>query len=103
MLERVGWKGDFIKASVPIIPISGWMGDNLIKKSTNMTWWEGQKVKDTKGAECHVTTLLDALNNFVTVPERKTDAAMRVPISGVYKIKGGCDKHAECLGCLWVQ
>jgi len=88
MLERVGWKADFIKASVPILPISGWQGDNLIKKSENMKWWEGQTVKGLKDNEVKVTTLLDALNDFVTVPERKTDAPMRVPISGVYKIKG---------------
>eukprot|EP00955_Chlamydomonas_euryale_P010521 113015-Chlamydomonas_euryale.AAC.1 len=36
MLVRVGWKEAFLDASVPIIPISGWMGDNLITKSTNM-------------------------------------------------------------------
>jgi elongation factor 1-alpha len=63
------------------------MGDNLITKSTNMTWWTGMDI--TIGKEkIHVHTLLDALNDMVTVPERKTDAAMRVPISGAYKIKG---------------
>merc|ERR1739845_19845 len=46
MLMKVGWKGDFVKNSVPIIPISGWEGDNLIKKSCKMPWWEGVDVKD---------------------------------------------------------
>jgi elongation factor 1-alpha len=32
MLVRVGWKDDFVNKSVPILPISGWMGDNLIAK-----------------------------------------------------------------------
>jgi len=41
MLTRVGWKKEFISNSVPIIPISGWKGDNLIKKSENMMWWNG--------------------------------------------------------------
>lgn len=36
----------------------------------------------------HVHTLLDALNDMAIVPERKTAAAMRLPISGAYKIKG---------------
>jgi len=33
MLAKVGWKKDFITGSLPILPISGWMGDNLLKKS----------------------------------------------------------------------
>jgi len=88
MLARVGWKPDFIKASVPIIPISGWMGDNLIKKSEKMSWWNGVDVKAQDGRTVHIDTLVDALNEFAIVPERKTDAPMRLPISGAYKIKG---------------
>lgn len=40
------------------------------------------------GAKVKVHTLLDALNNMACVPERKTDAPLRLPISGAYKIKG---------------
>jgi len=87
MLVKVGWKKDFIAQSTPVLPISGWMGDNLIAKSTNMGWWSGVDV--LKGKEkVHVHTLLDALNDFVDKPERKVDAPMRLPISGIYKIKG---------------
>lgn len=43
MLVRVGWKPDFVEKSVPILPISGWMGDNLIKKTENMGWWKGER------------------------------------------------------------
>merc|ERR1712124_13642 len=39
MLSKLGWKDDFVKKSVPILPISGWEGDNLISASTNMPWW----------------------------------------------------------------
>ncbi|KAF8069481.1 Elongation factor 1-alpha [Scenedesmus sp. PABB004] len=88
MLARVGWKPDFVEKNVPILPISGWMGDNLIKKSEKMTWWAGQDVGTLDNRTIKVTTLLDALNDMVVVPERKTDAPMRVPISGAYKIKG---------------
>jgi elongation factor 1-alpha len=35
MLQKVGWKKDFIEKNVPFMPISGWMGDNLLKKSDN--------------------------------------------------------------------
>jgi elongation factor 1-alpha len=87
MLVRVGWKDSFVEKSVPIIPISGWMGDNLIKKSENMPWWTGVDVETAKG-KIHVHTLLDALNNMASVPERKTNVPLRLPISGAYKIKG---------------
>jgi elongation factor 1-alpha len=87
MLVRVGWKDSFVEKSVPIIPISGWIGDNLIKQSENMGWWKGVDVETPKG-KVHVHTLLDALNDMAIVPERKTDAPLRLPISGAYKIKG---------------
>merc|ERR1712040_19116 len=60
MLVKVGWKKEFIEKNTPVLPISGWMGDNLLKKSDNMG----------------------------RVPERPTSAPMRMPISGIYKIKG---------------
>lgn len=87
MLVRVGWKDTFVENSVPILPISGWHGDNLLKPSENMSWWKGQDVK-VGDTTVHVHTLLDALNNMVQLPERKVNASLRVPISGVYKIKG---------------
>lgn len=59
MLARVGWKPDFIEKSVPILPISGWMGDNLIKKSEKMGWWKGMDVKTLDNRTVHVDTLLD--------------------------------------------
>jgi elongation factor 1-alpha len=86
MLQRVGWKKDFIDKSVAIIPMSGWQGDNLIKKSDKMPWWNGVDI-EVNGAKVHVDTLLDALNNVQRV-ERKLDVPLRAPVSGVYKIKG---------------
>jgi len=87
MLVRVGWKKDKIEKSTPFIPISGWMGDNLLKKSENMGWWKGVDVECAKGS-VHVDTLLDALENMVTVPPRPIDKVLRMPVSGVHKIKG---------------
>ena len=84
----VGWKSDFVEKSVPIIPISGWIGDNLITKSSNMPWWKGQEVVTFQNRKVKLMTLLDALNDVVVVPERKENAPLRVPISGAYKIKG---------------
>jgi len=89
-LIKTGWKKEFIERCVPILPISGWIGDNLLKKSEKMAWWEGQTVGiGEKGSEeVHISTLLTALNDMVRMPERKNDAPMRMPVSGVYKIKG---------------
>jgi len=87
MLGKVGWKKDFLESGVPYMAISGWCGDNLVKKTTNMAWWKGQDVK--VGSETiHVDTLYDCYNNMCRVPPRPKDAAMRLPISGIYKIKG---------------
>jgi len=92
MLQKIGWKKDFVLQSVPFLPISGWCGDNLLEKSTNMAWWKGKDVicaKQTGGNETlHIDTLLHALNDMARPPVRPTDAPMRLPISGIYKIKG---------------
>jgi len=87
MLGKVGWKKDFLEANVPYMPISGWMGDNLIKKSEKMSWWSGTDVK-VESETIHIDTLYDALDKMCRVPKRPTDAPMRMPISGIYKIKG---------------
>jgi len=87
MLIKVGWKKDFVEQSTPVLPISGWMGDNLLSKSDKMPWWKGMDCLSGK-EKIHIDCLLDALNNFVVYPERKADAPMRLPISGIYKIKG---------------
>merc|ERR1712137_887344 len=33
-------------------------------------------------------TIVDALNNFITPPKRLPDAALRLPVSNIYNIKG---------------
>lgn len=87
MLMKVGWKKDFVAKSLPVIPISGWEGDNLIAKSTNMSWWKGCDVAVGK-EKVHIDTLADALEKMVKIPERPTATQLRMPVSGVYKIKG---------------
>merc|ERR1712021_325610 len=86
-LIKVGWKKDFVEKNTPLVPISGWMGDNLIKKTTNMGWWKGMDVPIEKET-IHIDTLYDCFNNFFRVPERPSSAPMRMPVSGIYKIKG---------------
>jgi elongation factor 1-alpha len=55
-----------------------------------MPWWKGVDVKrDPKDKETlHINTLHDALDNYVVVPQRPVDKAMRLPVSSVHNIKG---------------
>jgi elongation factor 1-alpha len=88
VLVKVGWKKKFVADRVPVIPISGWMGDNLIKASDKMGWWKGVDVKVGKKKVVHVHTLYDALDKMVSPAARNLDSDLRMPVSGVYKIKG---------------
>ncbi|GAB5370644.1 hypothetical protein AAMO2058_001510600 [Amorphochlora amoebiformis] len=88
VLTKVGWKKDFIEKSVPFLPLSGFEGENLLKKSEKMPWWKGNDVETSWGEKIHVDTLLDCLNNMVRPPPRKVDAPLRLPVAGVYRIKG---------------
>lgn len=88
MLVKVGWNKTQVAESVPIIPISGWEGDNLLKTSEKMPWWKGVDVKANDGSTVHLETLHDALDKFVKIPKRPLDAPLRMPVSGLHKIKG---------------
>jgi elongation factor 1-alpha len=88
MLIKVGWPKPFVEKRLPVIPISGWCGDNLLVQSANMKWWEGCKVKISKEVGMNIITLKQALNDFVQPAARNPEKPMRLPISGVYKIKG---------------
>jgi len=89
MMLKVGWKKDFMEKSVPVLPISGWCGDNLITKSDKMAWWKGADIcVEGTDEKIHADTLLHVLNDYCRTPKRENDKDMRTPISGVYKIKG---------------
>lgn len=69
-LKKVGYK----PAKIPFVPISGWAGDNMVDKSTNMPWYKGPY-------------LLEALDTMKE-PTRPTDKPLRLPLQDVYKIGG---------------
>jgi len=83
MLTKIGFK---VK-KIPFVPMSGFKGDNLIAKSENMGWYKGFSVK-VKKKKVAGHTLLDALNDVVTCPKRPKKKPFRMPVSGIYKIKG---------------
>ncbi len=59
---------------IPIIPISGYKGDNITKSSENLKWYSGP-------------TLLQTLDSL-KVPEKPTSKPLRLPIQDVYSITG---------------
>ncbi|MED6180090.1 Elongation factor 1-alpha [Stylosanthes scabra] len=69
-LKKVGYNPD----KIPFVPISGFEGDNMIERSTNLDWYKGP-------------TLLEALDQ-VTEPKRPSDKPLRLPLQDVYKIGG---------------
>ena len=69
-LKKVGYK----PAKINFVPISGWVGDNMIDRSTAMAWYKGP-------------ILLEALD-LVIPPERPTNKPLRLPLQDVYKIGG---------------
>ena len=68
LLKSIGYK------NVPIIPISGYKGDNITKKSDNLKWYTGP-------------TLLESLD-ALKPPEKATNKPLRLPIQDVYSITG---------------
>ena len=74
-LERIGYN----PAKIPFIPMSGWIGDNMVTKEgidgfDNMPWYKGN-------------TLIQALN-ALSLPKRPTQKPLRLPIYHFYKIGG---------------
>jgi elongation factor 1-alpha len=69
-IKKIGYNPE----KVPFVPISGWNGDNMLEKSTNLPWWKGP-------------TLLEALDN-ITPPTRPVEKPLRIPLQDVYKIGG---------------
>jgi len=63
-LKKVGYN----PAKIEFIPISGWVGDNMIERSAHMPWYKGPILLDT--------------------PKRPTDKPLRLPLQDVYKIGG---------------
>jgi elongation factor 1-alpha len=70
LLQVVGYD----VSKIHFVPVSGWTGDNLVKKSTNMPWYKGP-------------TLIEALDDF-TMPPKPIEKPLRIPVQEVYSIRG---------------
>ncbi len=69
-MKGLGYRVD----TIPFIPVSGWLGDNIIERSANMPWYGG-------------ATLVEALDS-VKEPAKPIDKPLRLPIQEVYSISG---------------
>lgn len=70
LLKTVGYD----TKKVNFIPVSGWTGENVVKKSDKMTWYKGP-------------TLFEALDKFEE-PEKPITKPLRIPIQDVFSITG---------------
>ncbi|HLC58630.1 MAG TPA: translation elongation factor EF-1 subunit alpha [Candidatus Nanoarchaeia archaeon] len=70
LLKTVGYKPD----QVPFIPTASYLGDNVVKKSANMSWYTGP-------------TIMEQLDQF-TPPQKPTNLPLRLPLQDVYNITG---------------
>ena len=70
LLKQAGYKPE----GVTFLAVSGFKGDNVAKKSTNMPWYKGP-------------TILEQLDLF-TQPEKPITLPLRMPLQDVYEITG---------------
>jgi elongation factor 1-alpha len=78
----------FLPKRTCFIPYSGFKGENLVNKTDKMPWYKGWKANISKEESVEGVTLYDALEKFVKPPKRNVDGPVKIPINGIYKIKG---------------
>ena len=84
MITSAGFK----PKQVPFIPFSGFRGENLVEKTDKMPWYKGWKANISKDEAVEGVTLYDALEKLARPPKRNDNGDLRIPINGIYKIKG---------------
>ena len=71
LLQTLGYKTD----QIPCVPVSAYVGDNVVKKSTNMPWYKG-------------ATLLQTMDATIAMPDKPVSKPLRLPVQDVYTITG---------------
>ena len=84
MITQAGFK----PKQVAFIPYSGFKGENMVDRTDKMPWYKGWKANISKDEVVEGHTLYDALEKLVKPPKRFPDRDVRIPINGIYKIKG---------------
>ncbi len=70
VLKMAGFKVD----TITFLAVSGFMGDNVVKRSDKMPWYKGP-------------TVMEQLDLFA-MPDRPIDLPLRMPLQDVYEITG---------------
>ena len=81
-IKKVGYN----PKAVAFVPISGWVGDNMLEESENMKWFKGWEIERKEG-KASGKTLFNALDAILS-PTRPTEKPLRLPLQDVYKIGG---------------
>jgi len=81
-IKKIGYN----PLAVAFVPVSGWVGDNMIEASENMPWFDKWSITRKEG-NADGKTLLDALDSILP-PSRPTGKPLRLPLQDVYKISG---------------
>ncbi|MEM5772653.1 MAG: translation elongation factor EF-1 subunit alpha [Candidatus Aenigmatarchaeota archaeon] len=71
LFKMIGYKVE----EIPFVPVSAYMGDNVVKKSDKMPWYKGG-------------TLVETLDAVIKEPEKPINKPLRLPIQDVYSITG---------------
>jgi len=70
LLKSVGYD----TSKIQFVPVSAYLGDNVVKRSTKTAWYKGP-------------TLVEALD-LLSLPKKPSDKPLRLPIQDVYTITG---------------
>lgn len=71
LLNSIGFKTE----KMNFVPVSAMKGDNVFKKSNEMTWYKGP-------------TLVEAMDATIVQPEQPIDKPLRIPVQDAYAITG---------------
>ncbi|MFH1294761.1 MAG: translation elongation factor EF-1 subunit alpha [Candidatus Aenigmatarchaeota archaeon] len=71
LLQSVGFKVE----TIPFVPLSAFVGDNVVKPSDKMPWYKGG-------------TLVKTMDEQIKAPAKMTDKPLRMPVQDVYSITG---------------
>jgi len=71
LLQSIGYKTD----NIPIVACSAYVGDSVVKKTENMGWYTGP-------------TVIQALDQTITPPEKPLTKPLRLPVQDVFTITG---------------
>ena len=85
-IDLLARKAGYDSESVIYLPISGWKGDNLVKRSENLNWFKMWQIERKSGGASG-RTLLDAIDAMER-PIKMDRFPLRLSIHSVYKLGG---------------